>query len=268
MPVISVAKEDDGIAVVTIAKEPVNSMDLTLWQELLAALEVLEADGTTRGVIFRSGLKRSVFTAGLDLKELHAPSTSKERLFEMWSTLSKVLQKIYISPMVTAAAINGACPAGGCGLSLCCDYRVITADGSMGLNEVQLGIPVPGYWVELMASVVGQRQAEKVLMLGELPPADKLLQMSMVDVVVDSGDKVLPAALAEVRRWLKNPDPGRVATKQSLRGSLAERWKAGTQEEAGSVWAAISAPSTVASLTQVMERLSGGKKPPAKASKL
>ena len=76
---------------------------------------------------------------------------------------------------------------------MCCDYRVITSDGSMGLNEVvgsdhggatrgrvhplgyssnnpmtllkinkqmpfckvALGIPVPIFWVELMASIIG-----------------------------------------------------------------------------------------------------------------
>ena len=32
-----------------------------------------------RGVIFASGLKRDVFTAGNDIKELYAPQTSKER---------------------------------------------------------------------------------------------------------------------------------------------------------------------------------------------
>lgn len=32
-----------------------------------------------RGVIFASGLKRDVFTAGNDIKELYAPQTSRSR---------------------------------------------------------------------------------------------------------------------------------------------------------------------------------------------
>ena len=39
-------------------------------RELLATLEQLEADKAVRGIIWASGLKRDVFTAGNDLKVL------------------------------------------------------------------------------------------------------------------------------------------------------------------------------------------------------
>jgi Delta3-Delta2-enoyl-CoA isomerase len=39
-------------------------------RELLATLEQLEADTAVRGVIWASGVKRDVFTAGNDLKVL------------------------------------------------------------------------------------------------------------------------------------------------------------------------------------------------------
>lgn len=67
-PFITVDKRPLGYAVATIAREPVNSMNLELWRELLATLEALEADPAVRGVIWASGLKRDVFTAGNDLK--------------------------------------------------------------------------------------------------------------------------------------------------------------------------------------------------------
>jgi len=265
MAAVTVSKQGDGIAVVTLAKEPVNTMNLDFWKELLSTMETLEADKEVRAVIFQSGLKRSVFTAGLDIKELYAPATSQERQGEFWTTLSKALVKIYTTPMATAAAIKGQCPAGGCCLSLCCDYRVITEDGAMGLNEVQLGIPVPRYWIELFAATVGQRQAELLLEAGDMVPAARLQQLGMADAVVATVDGVLPAAQKEMQRWLKSPDSGRVATKQVLRGPLGQRWEAGIQEEAGQVWQSCSDPSTVKSLTKVLERLSGGGK---KASKL
>lgn len=261
---ISVRKEAGGVAVLTLAKEPVNTMDLGFWQELLVAFEALEADAEVRAVIFQSGLKKNVFTAGLDIKELYAPNTSKERLTEFWATLSKVLTKVYATPMVTAAAIKGACPAGGCCLALCCDYRVITKDGSMGLNEVQLGICVPDYWVELFAACAGQRQAELLLQRGDIVPSERLLELSMVDAIVDGAEQVLPAALAEVARWLKSPDSGRIETKELLRGPLAERWLKGGEKEAAHVWRTVSSPGAVATLGKVLDKLSGGKKPMSK----
>jgi Delta3-Delta2-enoyl-CoA isomerase len=65
-------------AVVTLQREPVNTMNLDMWEALSATLDELEAS-TVRGVIFQSGLRRDVFTAGNDILELYAPRTSEER---------------------------------------------------------------------------------------------------------------------------------------------------------------------------------------------
>lgn len=90
-------------------------------------------------MIFCSGLKRDIFSAGNDLGELYAKQTTKERYHEFWTAQNAFLSDVYKSPLVTVAAIRGHCPAGGCILSMCCDYRVITERGSIGLNEVSRG---------------------------------------------------------------------------------------------------------------------------------
>ncbi|XP_056275714.1 enoyl-CoA delta isomerase 1, mitochondrial-like [Pseudoliparis swirei] len=55
--------------------------------------------------------------------------------------------KLYGSSMVTIAAINGSSPAGGCLMSMTCDYRIMADNPrhSVGLNETQLGIVAP-FW--------------------------------------------------------------------------------------------------------------------------
>ena len=69
----------DSYAIVTLNREPVNTMNLSMWEQLSQTLDKLEADSKMRGVIFQSGLQRDVFTAGNDIMELYAPNTSKER---------------------------------------------------------------------------------------------------------------------------------------------------------------------------------------------
>lgn len=49
-----------NFAIASIAKEPVNSMNLALWQELGETLDKLEEDKNVLGVIWKSGLKRDV----------------------------------------------------------------------------------------------------------------------------------------------------------------------------------------------------------------
>ncbi len=50
-------------------------------------------------------------------------------------TSNVFLARLYRTPLVTVAAIKGACPAGGCCLSMCCDVRIMTV-------QVQLCYPV------------------------------------------------------------------------------------------------------------------------------
>lgn len=59
------------------------------------------------------------------------------------------------------------------------------ADGSkIGLNEVELGIPVPRYWAGLMARVVSAGVAEKLCLFAQMATAQQALSVGMVDEVV------------------------------------------------------------------------------------
>lgn len=83
------------------------------------------------------------------------------------------MAQLYSSPLVTVAAIRGACPAGGCGIAMCCDWRVMTQQGHIGLNEVALGIRVPFMWCQLMGRIVGQATADRLTQFATLlPPAE------------------------------------------------------------------------------------------------
>ena len=79
--VVDVDIRPGGYAIVTLAKEPVNSLDLETWQQLEHALDRLEGDPSVSGVIFASGLKRDVFSAGNDILELYAPKVSLVMIF-------------------------------------------------------------------------------------------------------------------------------------------------------------------------------------------
>lgn len=134
--------ENGSIAVLTLNREPVNSMNLSVWQQLLHTLERCEANNNIRALIIQSGIKKNIFSAGNDLNELYAPNTNKQRYGQFWLTSNKFLSKLYSSRLITVALIRGACPAGGCIISLCCDYRIMSNDtnSSIGLNEVGLGM--------------------------------------------------------------------------------------------------------------------------------
>lgn len=252
---VSYTHKPGGYALLSICREPVNSMNLDLWSQLDAALTELEANRDVRGVIFSSGLKRDVFTAGNDINELYAPKTSAERYKAFWVKQNRFLARLYTSRLVTVAAMRGASPAGGCITGLCCDYRILTEQGTIGLNEVALGIPVPDYWGRLMVATIGQRPAERLLQFGVLVGAQEALSLGLIDKIA-SNESLIASAEEVIASLLKAPDPSRITTKQQMRADFARRWSEFCVGEAEGAWSMLSHPRTVEALGAVLQRLS------------
>jgi enoyl-CoA hydratase/carnithine racemase len=71
-------------------------------------------------------------------------------------------------------------------LALHCDYRVAAAgDFKIGLNEVQVGLPVPSTIGRMLASLVGPRKAQQLTMQGKLINPAQALALGMVDELVE-----------------------------------------------------------------------------------
>eukprot|EP00877_Chromochloris_zofingiensis_P011091 jgi/Chrzof1/6235/Cz17g16220.t1 len=254
---IHISRPAANYALITIAKEPVNSFDLDLWFALHEAFKSLEADPSVTGVIFCSGLKKDVFTAGNDLKELYAPNTNLKRYTQFWHAQNGFLSDLYMSRLATVAAIRGACPAGGCCIAMACDERVKTRQGTMGLNEVAIGIPVPKFWAGLMARVIGDAPAERLVLNGILVTPEEADKLGLVDQLVDTEEQLMAAATQRMEALVKLPALARAATKKVLHEEYAMAWKQYSfAVEPIHGWTSISAPETVKVLTAVLKRLS------------
>lgn len=258
---VQVEKRPGGFAVLTLTKEPVNSLNLQCWQQLEAALDSCEADPSISGLVISSGLKRDVFSAGNDLLELYAPHTSEARYTEFWHTSNRFLAKLYRSRLATVASIRGASPAGGCIIAMCCDHRIMTSNGTIGLNEVQLGIPVPKFWGMLMSRLIGVRASDKLLLTGRLVDAKEAKALGLVDEIVNTKDELSAAAEALMLKLVLLPGSAVEATKKSLRGSFCDEWQSYYLQEPKGAWPFLLLPQTLATLKSAIERLSGKKKP-------
>lgn len=248
-------EKKENYAVLTIKREPVNSMNTAVWSALLAGLEEVENIPSMRGLVFRSGLDKHVFTAGNDILELYAPKSSESQYEKFWVTQTQFFSKLYRSRLVTIAQIRGACPAGGCALSLCCDYRIMTDFGNIGLNEVALGIPVPKFWSLLMVRTIGQRNAEYLLSQGLMPEAKEAYKLGLVDEIKNL-DELEDTTHNIMKKFLALQDFGRISTKMHLRKNFSVDWEKFAKEEAKYGWQLISNPAVVSSIQAVLERLS------------
>lgn len=220
-------KEDacSEFAVVEMCKHPVNSMSVESMEELRSAIHHVQNMNNIRGLVITSSTK--AFSAGLDLNELVSPDIN--RLHRFWKAFQELHIDLYASPLVTIAAVNGSAIAGGCALSLCCDYRVmVEGRGKIGLNTVHTGLVAP-YWVDKLYSMtIGHRVAEHLLSLGHVCAPHEALHNGIVDATVaDDGDALTEHISTVMKQWLAIPDVGRRKTKALMRKQFIDEFHAG-----------------------------------------
>mmetsp|Transcript_2336 Transcript_2336/g.5558 ORF Transcript_2336/g.5558 Transcript_2336/m.5558 type:complete len:294 (-) Transcript_2336:567-1448(-) len=201
------------IAVVKMARAPVNSFNLPLAQELHNAIDTLEQDPTVQGMILTSSCNK-IFSAGLDLMVLYKPDEAELKKF--WTQMQDLFLKLYGTKLATVAAVNGAAPAAGCLLALSCDYRVMSKGYAMGMNETKFGLVAPSWFQSTLISTVGQRQAEILLLRGTLVPTDKAVQIGLIDEEVEEGELMASAEKAMMSLCAVN-DRARALTKRAMR---------------------------------------------------
>ncbi|KAJ3601739.1 hypothetical protein NHX12_032706 [Muraenolepis orangiensis] len=210
-----------GVAVMCMQSPPVNSLNLELLTEFASTLEKLEMDKGCRGVIITSSVPR-IFSAGLDILEMFR--TSPEHCADFWKAVQEMWLKLYGSNLATIAAINGSSPAGGCLVSMACDYRIMADNPrySIGLNETKLGIVAPYWFRDTMANTVGHRTTERALGLGLLYSPQEALEVGLVDELVPE-DQVLTTATQTMGKWLAIDEHARQVTKSLMRKPTVDK---------------------------------------------
>ncbi|XP_012503110.1 PREDICTED: enoyl-CoA delta isomerase 1, mitochondrial [Propithecus coquereli] len=210
-----------GVAVMKLKNPPVNSLSLEVLTEFLISLEKLENDKAFRGMVLTSDYP-GVFSAGLDLTEMCGRNPA--HYAEYWKAVQELWLRLFLSNMVLVAAINGACPAGGCLMALTSDVRVLADNPNfvIGLNETQLGIVAPFWFKDTLVNTIGHRASEHALQLGLLFPPAEALQVGIVDQVVPE-DQVQSTARSVMARWMAIPDHARQLTKAMMRKATADR---------------------------------------------
>lgn len=157
----------------------------------------------------------TVFSAGLDILEMYKPHPEKARLF--WTTMQDVWLKLYGSAYPTAAAINGHSPAGGCLLALCCEYRVMCPNFTIGLNDTRLGMVATDWFQASMHNVISKRQAEKALTLGKMFRTDEALHIGLIDEIASDKADAVKRCEKFLLQFSKIPFDARAITKKILR---------------------------------------------------
>jgi len=211
----------DGILTVTLAHGGGNAIDQEMIDTLVDTLGDAGERGDVRALVVSGGAGK-IFCAGFDL--LFLGTMKPEGMVEFLDDFSALYTALFAFPKPVIAALNGHAIAGGMLLALCADARIAPRAGArFGVNEVDLGVPLPAGCIPLLDEAMGRARAARAALSGRLYPSDEALAVGLVD---ELADEPLARARALAAELGQKPAAAFAAMKAQLRGPVAERMAA------------------------------------------
>jgi enoyl-CoA hydratase len=171
----------EGVATVMLSRpEARNALNARLRDELTGVLSAVEDDDSVRVVVLTGDEDGGAFVAGADVTELRERdaieqrgASERPRIYERVANLSK--------PII--ARLNGHTLGGGCELAQACDVRIAAESAKLGQPEINLGIIPGGGGTQRLPRLVGEGQAMRLILSGELIDAEEARDIGLVDIV-------------------------------------------------------------------------------------
>ncbi|NEW47483.1 enoyl-CoA hydratase [Nocardia cyriacigeorgica] len=195
------------VAVLRIARAPMNLLNIQVARELAAAAAAVAEDSRIAAVVVYGDER--VFCAGDDLAELAA--LSPEQATAVAADLQHALGCLARLPQPTVAAISGYALGSGLELALGADRRIIGDNVKLGLPQIKAGlIPLAG--VRRLTALIGPGAAKDLVFTGRFVEADEARTLGLADEVV-APDDVYTAALRWARGFVDGPARALAAAK-------------------------------------------------------
>ena len=209
-----------------LSRPPVNALDPALIAALRAAIKAsVQPEGAAGGcrALVLSGAP-GMFSAGLDVPALLR--LDRAALRAAWQDFFDLLSDLAHCPVPLGAALTGHSPAGGAVLSLFADRRVC-AEGPyrLGLNEVQVGLPVPPVLLRALTYLCGEREGARLAVGGLLVDPAEALRCGLVDEVAPLAE-VIPRTVAWAADLARRPATALRLTRQLARKPITDGFAA------------------------------------------
>lgn len=202
MSEVLVNKSADGIAEIVLNRPDVNNaMDEKLIQLFTDILIKLECDDSVRVICLKGAGKH--FCAGADLHWMgRSMHFTREENIQDAEKLGFLLEKLHNSVKPTVAIVHGATYGGGVGLVAACDIAIASPDAKFCFPEVKLGL-VPALISPYVISAIGERQARRYFLSGEVFDATRAKDIGLIHEVDGMGNEILKLLLENSANAMK-----------------------------------------------------------------
>jgi len=192
----------DGVATLTLNRPQArNALSMALMGALGEALDLVAADPAIRVVVLAGA--GPAFCAGHDLREMRA-DPRREQHEATFRRCSELMMKIVRLPKPVIARVHGVATAAGCQLVATCDLAVAESGARFATPGVNIGLFCSTPMVAL-SRAVPRKQAMEMLLTGDAVPAERALQIGLVNRVVPLAE--LDAAVAALAATIAGKSP-------------------------------------------------------------
>lgn len=241
----------DGIATLTLNRpEARNALDLAMREEMVAALDEVEADGEVRVVVVTGAGDH--FCAGGDVKSMARKHTAAEGRARV-EKLNRLVLRLFGFPKPTLAMVDGFAVGAGCNLALGCDLVIASDRARFGEVFVKLALVPDGGGTWLLPRLVGLARAKELVFTGDIIDAAAALRIGLINRVVPAAQ--LETETRALARQIAAGPPATLALAKSLLNRAATLDLAGALElEAFSQSHAITSEDHAEGLRAFLER--------------
>ena len=203
------------VAVIDIDDGKANALGFDVLAGIQAALDRAEQDAEAVVLAGRPGK----FSAGFDLSVMTSGPEGARDLLGQGAELGL---RLFEFPQPVVLAVTGHALAMG-GILLCCADIRVGADGpfKIGLNEVAIGMPVPGFAVELCRDRLSKRSFTQAIQLARIHDPAEALEAGFLDQVIPADDvrtRAIEVATELAGRLHRGPFR---ATRRTIRSEVA-----------------------------------------------
>jgi enoyl-CoA hydratase len=213
-------ERDDGVAIVRLARPPLNTLNHQMMVELHDTFVGLAEDRSVNVAVLAAEGDRA-FCAGIDLK---ARLADRDMVADHAPTVQDVLDRgklwretqwaVRHCPVPVIAAVDGAAVGGGFGLVGVCDIIFASERATFRLNEVNVGL-LGGSSKALR--MLGPYKARTLFFTGDPMPAVELYRLGAVEEVTPAGEAETRAIAFARRLAAKSPIGLRLAKESIIR---------------------------------------------------
>ena len=168
-------EEADGVATITLDREPLNWLNIAMMEEINHALDSLK-DKPLKVLVFKAAGK--AFSVGVEVAE-HMDGLAGK----MIDVFHGMFRRMDALGVVSVAVVQGQALGGGCELAAFCDMVIASEKAKFGQPEIQVGV-FPPIAALAFPRMIGLKKALELILSGDIITAAEAEKIGLVNKVV------------------------------------------------------------------------------------